>query len=199
MRKRVAIAVTIMATAFLLGCASAPERRATAAQVPASPQRPHLLEIDPTLPTVQSWTLVDGRRVNVVPLGAYAPATISSSITATSDGGDRVILDLTGSLWSTAGNVNTSAPIVRLIGTAGRPMNWRRVPIKIDRAVIRRPDGTTAEVPADGWVVDAGDETNDVCSSLGAIRGSDGQPEPVALVDRGHRVVVMLASDIALL
>jgi len=104
---------------------------------------PHLarsliLAIDPTLPTVQTWKREDGRRIDVVPACSYAPATISSSITATGEGGGRVALDMAGTLWSAAGNVNTSAPVVRLLGVAGRPLNWNRVPIKIDRAVIRR-------------------------------------------------------------
>jgi hypothetical protein len=183
----------------LPGCASAPARAATAAQAPAATSCPHLLVINRSLPTVQTWKRDDGQRVNVVPSGSFAPATIASSITATVEGGGRVALDMAGTLWSAGSNMNTSAPVVRLLGVAGRPLNWSRVPIKIDRAVIRRPDGTTTDVSADGWVVDAEDEMNDARSTLGAIRDANGQPEPVAVIEKGRQVVVMLASDIALL
>lgn len=192
------IAAVLLALVFA-GCstASAPARQEHVRAQPAATQVPEhqrLLVINQSLPTVQSFREFEGQRINVLPAGAFTPATIAAPIRATLVGsltGD-VIVEPSGKLWA-ANNSNTPTQIIQLLGVAGKPGNgWSRLPVKINRAVIKRPDGTTLTIPVDADLVDSDDEMSDVRCTFDSATMVNGRAEPTVAVAKGHGVVVMM-------
>lgn len=166
-----------------------------------APNRPKLLVVDRSKPTSPAWMVVDGKRVDVLPATAFTTANIAAPVRATIDGvltGEVTIVP-DSPFWSTAGNQNTTAPVVSVIGYAGSPMSWRRVPITITHVILRNPDGSQRTVAAKGWLVDADDEVSGVRCVREQPDFSTGQrAEPTVQIPAGKRVVIIMSETVVL-
>ena len=164
------------------------------------PTRTKRLTIDPSLPAHQIWIEEDGQRRDVVPATAYTVGKVARPIRATTAGsltGEvEVVLDHLA--WRAPGEGNASAPVVKVIGIAGKPQNWERLPVPITPAIVKNPDGSERRVPTDGWLVDAGDETNGLRCSLEQPDFSQGEAEPTVQTPAGQAVAIFLSKDILL-
>ena len=145
--------------------------------------------------------MADGKRIDVLPATAFTTARISAPVRATATdaltGEISIVPD--GPLWSTPGDMNTSVPVVAVIGQAESPISWKRVPIAVTEIILRNPDGSQRSIVAKGWLVDAEDEVSGVRCALEQPDFSNGQrPEPTVQIPTGRRVVIIMSESVVL-